>query len=96
MAQAAVAALRLASSIVSLVGLAGQILQDCHYVSNLFGDVNGAPDAPCYLGAKFKTSALCLTIFKGCLRACDSLPALMLLQNKYLWHSATAAPQSKI
>jgi hypothetical protein len=49
MAQAAVAALRLASSIVSLVELAGRILQDCHYVSNLFGDVNGAPDAPCHL-----------------------------------------------
>jgi hypothetical protein len=55
MAEAAVAALGLASSIVSLVGLDRQILQGCHYVSNLFGDVHDAPDARCHLGAKVQT-----------------------------------------
>jgi len=55
MVEAAVAALSLASCILSLVGLDGQILQGCHYVSNLFGDVHDAPDARCHLGAEVKT-----------------------------------------
>jgi hypothetical protein len=94
MVEAAVAALGLASSIVSLVGLDGQILQYCHYVSNFFGDVHDAPDARREL--KSRLSALCFTIFKGRLRAWGSLLASMLPQNKYLWHSDPAAPQSEI
>jgi hypothetical protein len=96
MVGAAVAALSLASFILSLVGLDGQILQGCHYVPNLFGDVHDAQDALCHLGARIKTFLTVLHNFQGRLRAWGSLPASMLPQNKYLWHSAPAAPHSKI
>jgi hypothetical protein len=96
MVEAAVAAPSLASCILSLVGLDGQILQGCHYVSNLFGDVHDAPDPAATWELNSRLSALCFTIFKGRLRAWDSLLASMLPQNKCLWHSDPAAPQSEI
>jgi hypothetical protein len=76
MVEAAVAALGLASYIVSLVGLDGQILQYCHYVSNFFGDVHDAPDARCHLGAKVKTFRTVLHNFQGALKSMGQLASL--------------------
>ncbi|TGO19067.1 hypothetical protein BTUL_0006g01020 [Botrytis tulipae] len=43
MAEAAVAAVSLGASVISFIGLTGQILQGCQYICDCFDDINGAP-----------------------------------------------------
>jgi len=69
MAEAAVAALGVGAPVVSFTGLAGQILQGCHYISNLFDDIKGAPETLSYLGAEIKAFRIVLHGFQQLLQS---------------------------
>ncbi|KAM0302802.1 hypothetical protein ACHAO8_011567 [Botrytis cinerea] len=43
MAEAAVAAVSLGASAISFIGMAGQILQGCHFICDCFGDIDDSP-----------------------------------------------------
>jgi hypothetical protein len=69
MAEAAVAALGVGASVVSFIGFAGQILQGCHYISNLFDDIKDAPETLSYLGAEVKAFRIVLHGFQQALQS---------------------------
>jgi hypothetical protein len=69
MAETALAALGVRSSVVSFIGLAGQILQGCHYISNLFDDIKDAPETLSYLRAEIKAFRIVIHGFQQALRS---------------------------
>ncbi|KAF7933952.1 uncharacterized protein EAE98_003661 [Botrytis deweyae] len=54
MAEAAVAAVSLGASVISFIGLTGQILQGCQFICDCFDDINGAPKEILYILEQLK------------------------------------------
>ncbi|TGO51154.1 hypothetical protein BCON_0167g00060 [Botryotinia convoluta] len=54
MAEAAVAAVSLGASVISFIGLRGQILQGCQFICDCFDDINGAPKEILYILEQLK------------------------------------------
>lgn len=54
MAEAAVAAVSLGASVISFIGLTGQILQGCQFICDCFDDINGAPKETLYILEQLK------------------------------------------
>ncbi|KAF5875108.1 uncharacterized protein Bfra_003561 [Botrytis fragariae] len=54
MAKAAVAAVSLGASVISFIGLTGQIPQGCQFICDCFDDINGAPKAVIYILEQLK------------------------------------------
>jgi hypothetical protein len=62
-------ALGVGASVVGFIGLAGQILQGCHYISTLFDDIKDAPETLLYLWTEIKAFRIVLQGFQQALQS---------------------------